>query len=78
MKKIIALVVAITIALVVITSSFCVSSNEKNKPTKIENSIKIEKLMGPIDNGLHNIQLNDSTNILFYRGTESCTMIKLN
>jgi hypothetical protein len=73
MKKLIA------ITLVAITASSCCSTSvEKNvEKTKSVNSIKIESLMSTVDHGLHKIQLNDSTTVLLYRGTESCTMIQL-
>jgi hypothetical protein len=72
MKKLIA------ITLVAISITSCCTSNGNNvEKTKSVNSIKIESLMGPVEHGLHKIQLNDTTTILLYRGTESCTMIQL-
>lgn len=37
----------------------------------------VEHLSGVISPGLNKILINDSTTILIYRGTESCTMIQL-
>jgi hypothetical protein len=34
-------------------------------------------LMGEISHGLHMISINDSTQVLIYRGVESCTMIQI-
>jgi hypothetical protein len=36
-----------------------------------------EHLMNDVEGGLHRITLDDSTVILIYRGTESCTMIQI-
>jgi hypothetical protein len=39
--------------------------------------LKDEHLMDEVSHGLHQIQINDSTTVLIYRGVESCTMIQL-
>jgi hypothetical protein len=51
-------------------------------PPPVEKSMsnlspKDEYLMREVSFGLHKIQINDSTTILLYRGTESCTMIQI-
>lgn len=55
---------------------------EKDLPltTKTYNNnqqVTVELLSGVVSPGLNKIQINDSTTILIYRGTESCTMIQL-
>lgn len=65
MKKLIA------ITLVAISITSCCSNQKNVEKTKSVNSIKIESLMGPVEQGLHKIQLNDTTTILLYRGTGS-------
>jgi len=45
-------------------------------PTTI-NSMKIEQISEEVPHGLFKIRLEDSTEILLYRGVESCTMIKI-
>jgi len=46
-------------------------------PTKTINDIKIRKLSDEIPHGLYQIAINDSTDILLYRGVESVTMIQI-
>ena len=46
-------------------------------PTKTINDIKIRKLSDEIPHGLYQIAINDSTDILLYRGVESATMIQI-
>lgn len=50
-------------------------------PVEIKSSagtpLKVIYLMAPVEQGLHKIEINDSTTILLYRGTESCTMIEI-
>ena len=58
------------------------SCNTKNEPQAtikhtVENPVNDIHLMDCVDPGLHQITINDSTTILLYRGTESCTMIQL-
>jgi hypothetical protein len=70
MKKI------ITISLLALTITSCSVNENVENPQEL-GLIKVESLMGTVDQGLHKIQLNDTTTILLYRGTESCTMIQL-
>jgi len=72
MKKIITITL-----LALITSCSSITTTQNVVETQSVNSIEIERLMGPVDLGLHKIQLNDTTTILIYRGVESCTMIQL-
>ena len=69
MKKI------LMILMVGVLSSCC----NTNQPTKeINNNLpKVTHLMGEISHGLNLVTINDTTEILIYRGVESCTMIKL-
>lgn len=80
MKKLILVLLGITIT----------SCKQKTKledllpkiPPPVEKSMsnlspKDEYLMREVSFGLHKIQINDSTTVLLYRGTESCTMIQL-
>jgi hypothetical protein len=72
MKKLILLLVFITVT----------SCNDKPKPpvaAKIVSAspANVEHLMSEVDFGLNKIKVNDSTTILIYRGTESCTMMQL-
>ena len=73
MKKLILLLVAI----------ITVSCNEsKQTPCKLKETVGTalvndECLVKEISFGLHKIKINDSTTILFYRGSESCAMIQL-
>ena len=58
------------------------SCNAKNEPADTiksnnDNPLKDIHLMDCVDHGLHQITINDSTTVLLYRGTESCTMIQL-
>lgn len=39
--------------------------------------LKDNYLLEEVRHGLHLIEINDSTQILLYRGVESCTMIQL-
>ena len=48
------------------------TAKEVNKTT-----LRQEKLMGTVPYGLSKIEINDSTTILLYRGSKSCTMIQL-
>jgi hypothetical protein len=45
-------------------------------PTTTKN-VNIEKLSEQVDQGLYKITIDDTTQILLYRGVESCTMVKL-
>ena len=49
------------------------------KPEKIisDSPANIERLMSEVDFGLNKVKINDSTTVLIYRGTESCTMIQI-
>lgn len=40
-------------------------------------NVGIEKLSESIDHGLYRITIDDTTQILLYRGVESCTMVKV-
>ena len=59
--------------------SSCGCNSNPNQPTKeINTNIpKVTHLMGEISHGLNLVTINDTTEILIYRGVESCTMIKL-
>lgn len=58
-----------------------------NKPNNVNNTdsivdkqsgARVTKLIGgEVEKGFTKVELNDSTTILIYRGTESCTMIQL-
>ena len=37
----------------------------------------VEYLMEEVNFGLSKVKINDSTDVLIYRGTESCTMIQI-
>lgn len=62
------------------------SCNLKPDPTKLPpkaekiisgSPANVERLMSEVDFGLNKVQINDSTTVLIYRGTESCTMIQI-
>ena len=72
MKKLILLLLAITATSCNLLPT--VPTVEKSMSTS---STKDEFIMGEVKFGLHKIQINDSTTVLIYRGTESCTMIQL-
>jgi hypothetical protein len=66
----------LTIAIVAVSLllfSTCKSTDHRT----IEEKIKPEKLMDAVDHGLHRVVIDDTTTILIYIGTESCTMIQL-
>ena len=42
-----------------------------------KNNVNIEKLSESIDHGLYRVTIDDTTQILLYRGVESCAMVKL-
>ena len=50
-----------------------------NKPTEeiSTNTLNVTEIMGEVNHGLNLVIINDTTQILIYRGVESCTMIKL-
>lgn len=52
------------------------SFTDAHLPTTTKN-VNIEKISEQVDQGLYKITINDTTQILLYRGVESCTMIKL-
>jgi hypothetical protein len=60
-------------------------AEEPSQPAQPAQSIKSSNLsplkdhflMEEINHGLHLIEINDSTQVLIYRGVESCTMIQL-
>jgi hypothetical protein len=85
MKKLTLLLITMWCILVTTISCDFISKLEPKrppKPPKAQKSISIssakdEFLMDEVRFGLHKIQINDSTTVLIYRGTESCTMIQL-
>lgn len=72
MKKLILLLVAITV-------TSCKQSPYPPKAAKIVSTspANVEYLMEEVGFGLNKVKINDSTTILIYRGTESCTMIQI-
>jgi len=72
MKKLILLLVAI------VTIS-CKQQTYPPVASKIVSTspANIEHLMEEVNFGLNKVKVNDSTTVLIYRGTESCTMIQL-
>ena len=78
MKKLILLLLAITVtSCMELTKLEGKQGPPEPKETITTSSAKDEHIMGEISHGLHKIQINDSTTVLLYRGTESCTMIQL-
>ena len=61
----------------------CDTSNQPSTPhlrgelPNHKDNIKIEQLSNQFDQGLYTIVIDDTTKVLFYRGVESCTMIKI-
>jgi len=39
--------------------------------------LNVVRLMSEVDDGLNQVKINDTTTVLIYRGTQSCTMIQL-
>jgi protein involved in sex pheromone biosynthesis len=67
------------LALIAMISS-CTKSTNKSVSKVVkedESTVQIETIMGEVDHGLTKVTLNDTTDILIYRGIESCTMIQL-
>lgn len=67
----------ILIILMVVVLSSCVCNTKQPTEEINTNTPKHTHLMGEIRHGLNLITINDTTQILIYRGMESCTMIKL-
>ena len=76
--------------LVVIISSgiiYVVEKKSKEPPTQVEEigrtnsvtlkGIKITRLSSEVDHGLNLVQVNDTLNLLIYRGVESVSMIQI-
>ena len=57
--------------------SSCVCNTEQPTKEINTNGVKVTHLMGQISHGLNLVTINDTSEILIYRGNESCTMIKL-
>ena len=78
MKKI--HILAIT-ALTLCSISFmgCKESISPSTPAKeaYQNGLVDYHMLEEISHGLHLIKINDSTQVLIYRGVESCSMIQL-
>ena len=63
---------------------FMACESQGNSVNKLEghtpdhiNRLEIEKLSEEIHKGLYKITIDDTVNILIYRGVESCTMIQV-
>jgi hypothetical protein len=57
--------------------SSCLSKELGEEVPTITSEIKVEMLSKQINHGLYKITIDDTTQILIYRGVESCTMIRL-
>lgn len=57
--------------------SSCLSKELGEEVPTITSEIKVEMLSEQINHGLYKITVDDTTQILIYRGVESCTMIRL-
>jgi hypothetical protein len=57
--------------------SSCLSKELGEEVPTITSEIKVEMLSKQINHGLYKITIDDTTQILIYRGIESCTMIRL-
>jgi hypothetical protein len=64
-------------SVVLISSFFSCESAVKTKRELSTNPLKDEWISNEVGYGLHKITIDDSTQILIYRGTESCTMIQI-
>ena len=60
------------------------SNNQQTSVPKLDerlpvhkNNVKIEKLSDELDHGLHRVIVDDTINLLIYRGVESVTMIQI-
>jgi hypothetical protein len=54
-----------------------ISPAPQNREVNQISPLRDQHIMGEISHGLHLISINDSTQVLIYRGVESCTMIQL-
>lgn len=73
-------VLLILLTLFSIITIFLIATNTHGKSLNQHNdhkTIKIECVMNEVEHGLNKVQLDDSTTILIYRGTESSAMIQL-
>jgi hypothetical protein len=77
MKKLILLLLTFTI----MSCDFLKPDPTKRPPVaeKVisDSPANVERLMEEVGFGLNKVKVNDSTTVLIYRGTESCTMIQL-
>ena len=66
-------------AIAAITLSSCETEYPVERKREVNTNAPLldEHLMNSVEHGLHRITLDDSTIVLIYRGTESCTMIQI-
>ncbi len=79
MKKIFIIILAtFTFAAVASSIIMNVSRKEKKKMDKIQVvDVIAERIMNEVGHGLYKVHVNDSVNVLIYRGVESVSMIQI-